>query len=143
MRRIGRNQRRVDRFADQTVRARWARRALAAKLEATQGSAERAHETPSAASLAFRIAIVVLPLLAMLGWIWVLGAERRAIDAMPPEERAVVYTETLDAFATMCAPPRDGLFDHCRAQAAFLLKFDECDEDCRARVSPLLRWRSR
>jgi hypothetical protein len=89
-----------------------------------------------------RIATVVLPLAAFVLWVWWLGAERRAVRALPPTERAAVFDETMRGFKDLCTPPRNGLEKHCRRQASFLMNFPECDEQCLTLTRPLLQWRS-
>jgi len=89
-----------------------------------------------------RGALALLPLAAMVVWVWSLGAERRGIYSLPADERAVVYADTMQAFDAACAPPPAGLTNHCRSQASFLLNFPECDNHCRGVAAPLLRWRN-
>lgn len=88
------------------------------------------------------LALIALPISAVVLCGWRLGAERRAVLAMPPAQRAVVYGDLMDAFATACSPPHAGLLGRCRAQASFLIDFAECDAHCRSIAAPLLRWRS-
>jgi hypothetical protein len=76
-------------------------------------------------------AVVLVPIVALLLWIWVLGAERRAVVALPPQQRLVAYETTLRAFETMCGTAVDGLDAQCRTQAHFLADFPECDDRCR------------
>jgi hypothetical protein len=84
----------------------------------------------------------VLSLLLVVLWVWWLGAERRAVRALPPAERATIFAQTLHEFADLCAPSRPGLEQHCRRQASFLVNFPECDEHCQSLTRPILQWRS-
>lgn len=85
----------------------------------------------------------VLSLVAVLAvWGWWLGAERRAVRALPAEERMALFAQTLRGFEDLCRPPRAGLEQHCRRQASFLLNFPECDEHCLSLARPILQWRS-
>jgi len=54
------------------------------------------------------IALTLLPILAMVAWVSSLRAERRSIYGLPPDERAVVYADTLRDFEATCIPPRAG-----------------------------------
>lgn len=86
--------------------------------------------------------MVVVPLLALVVWVWWLGAERRAVRALPPDERGALFEQTMRGFQDLCVPPRTGLEQHCRRQAAFLVNFPECDEPCLSLTRPILLWRS-
>lgn len=89
-----------------------------------------------------RVATVLVTLLVVVLWLWWLGAERRAVRALPPAERAAVFAATLRELADLCAPPRAGLERHCTRQASFLMSFPECDEHCQSLTRPILQWRS-
>ncbi|RKG96670.1 hypothetical protein [Corallococcus carmarthensis] len=83
------------------------------------------------------------------GWLllWTLAAvalastcsDRRRLQGLSPKERAALYQRTSDEFRTLCEGPhaRDFLL-RCREQARFLRDFPECDDACRARLTP---WR--
>ena len=116
----------------------------AARALEPEDPADTAHLAPSSwfRRVALRMGPVVLALALLVLWIWHLDAERRAIRGLPQDRRRAVYDDTLQAFESMCTPPREGLSLHCRQQAGFLLKFEECDAHCRSIVVPLLRWRS-
>ncbi len=133
----------MKRAASPSFRASTMRDALDRALDRQPLEAGGASRTAVLFPLLRRIAIAVLPVVVILVWMWTLGAQRRAIEAMPPADRAALYEESLEAFKTACTPPRAGLFDHCRAQADFLTNFDRCADECRSLVAPLLRWRSR
>lgn len=92
--------------------------------------------------VAARIAMVLVPLLLLVAWVWWLGAERRAIRALPALERAALFEHTMRGFDDLCVPPRSGLEQHCRRQASFLVSFPECDEHCLSVTRPILLWRS-
>jgi hypothetical protein len=89
-----------------------------------------------------RIAAILVPLLLLVVWIWWLGAERRAVRALPSAERGALFAETMRGFEDLCVPPRAGLEQHCRREASFLLNFPECDDRCLSVTRPILLWRS-
>ena len=89
-----------------------------------------------------RIAMVLVPMVLLVVWVWWLGAERRAVRALPPAERAALFDQTMRGFEDLCAPPRNGLEQHCRREASFLLYFPECDEHCLGLTRRILQWRS-
>jgi hypothetical protein len=66
------------------------------------------------------------------------GDERAAIGELPAQERRALYERTLRTLASSCAPikQRQGLADHCREQAEFIVQFPECDGACRALAEP-------
>ncbi|HEX5750117.1 MAG TPA: hypothetical protein VFZ09_28060 [Archangium sp.] len=73
------------------------------------------------------------------GLSWVLGAERRALQALEPGKRAVLFQESYASFETLCQEdPGGALTANCRRQARFLTQFPECGTACRARTSPYL-----
>jgi hypothetical protein len=78
-------------------------------------------------------ALAILALLvAAVAFIWITGAESRAIARMEPAERRLVYESAFGEFERLCgAGPRgDALEKRCTDQAAYLLKFPECDARC-------------
>jgi hypothetical protein len=98
---------------------------------------------PTLRTILAKGALVLLPMAAIAVWMWLLGAERRAVYALSPDDRAVVYADTMAAFDATCVPLRAGLTEHCRSQASFLLNFPECADHCRRAAAPLLHWRNR
>lgn len=92
--------------------------------------------------LAARIAMVLVPLLLLIAWVWWLGSERRAIRALPADERTALFEQTMRGFDDLCVPPRTGLELHCRREASFLLNFPECERHCLNVTRPILLWRS-
>jgi hypothetical protein len=74
--------------------------------------------------------ILSIGLLAL--WVWSRGAERRAIERLPPETRQALYSRELENFRTICGQGRriDDLESRCEERAQFLVKFSECDADC-------------
>jgi hypothetical protein len=77
------------------------------------------------------LAILVV-LAAVVAFIWITGAESRAIERMEPIERRQVYESAFGEFERLCgAGPRgDALERRCTEQAAYVLKFPECDARC-------------
>ena len=67
----------------------------------------------------------------LLVWIWIRGAEDRAVREMAPADRAALYRRTIDDLRAVCGVRRaEHLAGHCEDQARFALKFPECDEAC-------------
>jgi hypothetical protein len=72
-------------------------------------------------------------------WIWSLGAERRAVIALPDGERRLLYSRTLENVRSCHVRLNQEAFrEFCDTQASLLLSFPECDTRCR-RLSRL-RW---
>jgi hypothetical protein len=89
-----------------------------------------------AARLRGRAALGVIVAL-VLGWTaWIGWIEQRttaAIASLPTAERRASYQLAVDELRGVCVrEPR--LIDHCREQAEFVIKFPECDDDCRGLV---------
>jgi hypothetical protein len=84
----------------------------------------------------------ILPTLVMLAIFAVLVAmlflpspERRALRALPDEQRLAVLSRTVDELRQFCGTDRpDALKDHCRELASFAAEFDECRGECAALV---------
>jgi hypothetical protein len=85
------------------------------------------------------LGFVLLPITFVLLCGWFLGAQRRALAALPAAQREVAYAKTLSAFEAMCVSPAIGLEAQCRTQARFLLDFPECDEHCRQLAGAQMR----
>jgi hypothetical protein len=46
---------------------------------------------------------------------------------------------TLQTLRDSCGQTsQSALFDHCRAQAEFIVRFPECDAECRALAAPFI-----
>jgi len=93
--------------------------------------------TPEKRKRAVRaVGVVLAALLLVAGLLWVLGAEQRAINAMEPGKRAVVFQQSFASFETLCGGySGEALMANCRRQARFLRLFPECDGSCRSEVS--------
>ncbi|MFL5347785.1 MAG: hypothetical protein ACJ8AT_23600 [Hyalangium sp.] len=77
--------------------------------------------------------LLVALLLVLITW----GAlsERRAVERMAPQERALLFQQTWKGFELLCQGQADpGLVSRCGDQARFLKEFPECQEDCRQQV---------
>jgi hypothetical protein len=62
-------------------------------------------------------------------------AGRRAVHAIPDDQRMAVYSRTLDDLKQLCGDrPPEALKEHCRELASFLSQFDECRDECQAIV---------
>jgi hypothetical protein len=81
-------------------------------------------------------ALVVLGVVALLAAIvWGLGSERRALRALPDEQRLAVLSRTVDELRQSCGEGRpDALKKHCRELATFAAQFEECRGECEALV---------
>ncbi len=82
-------------------------------------------------SLTAAAGICLIVGLLSAGLWWSANEEARTVRALPRDQRAPVFTRTLQNLRVLCepAPPRS-LRDHCRDQAGFILKFPECDDSC-------------
>jgi hypothetical protein len=71
---------------------------------------------------------VVIAMIALL-W-WSSTADRRALRALPDDQRLALYARTIENLRDTCdpAPPRS-LRDFCRGQAELAANFKECDND--------------
>jgi hypothetical protein len=87
-----------------------------------------------AAALALSVAGTVL---FVTSWVWINGAEQRALLRLPDEERRALYARTLETVESSCNPHlrAEGLDELCYEQAALLTKFPECDGACMALVA--------
>jgi hypothetical protein len=79
---------------------------------------------------------VVLAVVAVLvATVSGLSSERRAIRALPDEQRLAALTRTVAELRQFCHDGRtDGLASHCRELASFAAQFDECRGECAALV---------
>lgn len=88
-----------------------------------------------------RVLLVVglLAALLLVLVMWPLTAERRAVEQMEPQARALLFGETWRGFQTLCGEKADpALEPRCREQARFLRNFPECDQSCWQETSRLL-----
>ncbi len=84
--------------------------------------------------------IVPLVILVLVAWGWSLTAQRRAIRSMDPQERSLLFQETLESFHRLCGKQtKPGLVDYCGGQARFLAHFPECGPECRQQTGYFLR----
>jgi hypothetical protein len=73
-----------------------------------------------------------LVLIGLTWWFVRRDQERSGLLELPAQQRATVYSETLEAFRAACSPASPkALTEHCRRQAEFLMKFPDCDDECR------------
>ncbi len=64
-----------------------------------------------------------------------ISSEKRAIRALPGEQRLTVLSRTVDELCQFCGPRRPAaLEDHCRELASFAAQFDECRGECESLV---------
>jgi hypothetical protein len=77
-----------------------------------------------------RVAAVLLGLFIALLWLWSYGAQQRAIDHMPQEQRHALFERTLENLRSVCTGSADGMRDWCQSQANLALELRECDRDC-------------
>jgi cytochrome b pre-mRNA-processing protein 3 len=63
--------------------------------------------------------------------------EQQVIRELPAAQRHALYERTFETLSTVCVKPGDPMLqDYCRSQAAFIVRFPECDDACRALVQP-------
>lgn len=82
------------------------------------------------------VTFVVLAIATVLfGVISSLTSARRAVRALPDEERRELLSRTVDELRQYCGPGRpEGLAGHCRELASFAAEFEECQGECEALV---------
>jgi len=77
--------------------------------------------------------LAVVAVLAAL--MWAPSSERRALRALPDQERLTLLSRTVDDLRQYCGEGRpDALKDHCRDLASFASQFDECTGTCETLV---------
>ncbi len=77
--------------------------------------------------------LLVALLVALITWGTV--SERRAVERMAPQERALLFQQTWKSFELLCQGQTDsGLASRCSEQARFLKEFPECQEDCHRQI---------
>jgi hypothetical protein len=80
-----------------------------------------------------------LALAALAASVWWGASERRALRAVPLDERAALLSRTVEDLRSHCREGRPAALDeHCRELASFAARFDECRGECEALVRPLL-----
>jgi cytochrome b pre-mRNA-processing protein 3 len=68
----------------------------------------------------------------------------RELSDLPDSERRVLYHRTLETLRTTCRqPPGPQMAEHCRQEAEFVLRFPECDSECRELATRFIRRPSR
>lgn len=73
---------------------------------------------------------------------WILNADRRALQTLPPGQRQHLYQMTHDSLVSLCVTdPPLALIAHCRDQARLLLGFPECGPDCQQLAGHLIQSR--
>ena len=77
--------------------------------------------------------LVLVAILTALSWNPM--SARRALRALPDEQRAALLTRTVDELRLSCGEGRPAvLAGHCRELASFAAQFDACSGDCEALV---------
>lgn len=81
-------------------------------------------------------AFVGLVVVAVLvGIVSGISSEKRAIRALPGEQRLSMLSRTVDELQQFCSDGRPAaLKDHCRELASFAAQFDECRGECESLV---------
>jgi cytochrome b pre-mRNA-processing protein 3 len=77
--------------------------------------------------------LLVMTLVGLAGWTAFIGWREHRLDAavasMPAAVQQAAFRRVHDDLSTTCViQPR--LADHCQAQAEFILRFPQCDDDC-------------
>ena len=88
-------------------------------------------------SLAGRVSLALIVLAVAAVAIWQSGEDRRALRAMPPEERSAAFRKEWASLLEGCTDPPPALREHCVAEARFVELFPECGADCRERTRRL------
>jgi hypothetical protein len=103
----------------------------------THRAATGQEQLPSPDRRTRTVVAVIAVALAVAGLMVIVGLrgpdrEQAAIRELPPQERRVLYEQTLHTLTSTCASARrsTGLDDFCRRQAKFVVKFSECDAAC-------------
>jgi hypothetical protein len=67
-------------------------------------------------------------------WLWVQGAERRALLGMPADDRRALFEEARRNTEALCsqAKTKPALRGRCVDAAEFLREFPECDAPCQS-----------
>jgi cytochrome b pre-mRNA-processing protein 3 len=74
----------------------------------------------------------ITALLVMLAWSWWhYASERDAIAQLSDTERKAFYERTLQTLQTTCSSSSTGLAGYCAEQAELIVKFPECNDECR------------
>ena len=85
-----------------------------------------------------RLMVILALTAAIATWLWIEGAEERALSDLPVSERRSIYARELENLRALCAPLVSGdLSKRCRERAAFVLEFPECDSSCQEIARPL------
>ena len=81
-------------------------------------------------------------LLLFIGvFLWLQGGENRALNALAPSQRQVLFQETRDEFQELCLLLDGGTTrfpKRCAKHADFLARFNECDDVCKRELQPFL-----
>jgi hypothetical protein len=70
---------------------------------------------------------LALALVLAIVWVWHNAAVKQEAENRRRDE---LYRRTLENVQSVCRAPEPGLESYCRAQAALLLEYPECDPDC-------------
>ena len=96
-----------------------------------RGLTDAANSCVNRRSLLVAVGFCVAAALALAAAWWTANEDARDLRALPSGERTQIFGRTLQNLRALCdpAPPRS-LRYYCRDQAAFILKFPECDDGC-------------
>ncbi len=108
--------------------------ALSHGIRLLPGGGRRGTRAPPA-TLLVRVLLVAVATIAFAALLWSLSSERRAIRALPPEQRVALVSRGVDELRGFCGEGRpSALNGHCHELASFLAQFDECKGECEALV---------
>ena len=83
--------------------------------------------------LPMSVALVIAAILVAV--VWSPPSERKALRALPDEQRTALLARTVDELRLFCGEGRPAVLqDHCRELASFAAQFDGCRGDCEALV---------
>jgi hypothetical protein len=83
------------------------------------------------------VALAIVAVLAIV--VGSLSSDKRAIEALPDDQRLAVYSRTFEDLRSFCGTGHpDALRDHCRELASFVARFPECRGECETLTRRLL-----
>lgn len=68
---------------------------------------------------------------------------RSALDDLPADTRAALYSRTMENLRTVCAHPTDDVRSYCTEEASLAVRLPECDDACRSLARPFANRPSR
>ncbi|HXC51370.1 MAG TPA: hypothetical protein VN634_10835 [Candidatus Limnocylindrales bacterium] len=103
-----------------------------------------AYRSPISTTVGLTV-VAAAVLLSVAAAEWWGDSEQRALLALPADSRERIYHRSFDDMAALCGLPDmpEPLAVRCRDEATFLMRFPECQQECRALVAAYLPQPSR